>query len=201
MGKASTARLPCRSCPWRVDQDARSIPGFVLSLAEGLAVTCASERGGESVGHDEPQFACHQSRDGDEIVCAGWLAVEGSEHVGARLAVAFGKHPPDALRPGDDWPELHDSYAEVIEKLRRTDPARSATIKPRRDDMTTEPPYPTMDEVERADAVSLTRWVRYLPSPTDAQRDIMDRIIARRQALSDGDKIAASKEVGWDALP
>lgn len=61
-----------------------------------------------------------------------------------------------------------------------------------------EPSYPTMAEVEQADPVSLTRWVRFLPSPDDAQRDIMDAIIKRRQALSDPVKIAASKAVGWE---
>lgn len=113
-------RAPCASCPWRVDQDAQAIPNFDLALAEGLARTCASERGGESVGVEEAQFACHQSRDGAEVVCAGWLAVEGRDHVGARVNVALGHVDPAALQPQPEWGPLHGCYAEVIAKLRRT---------------------------------------------------------------------------------
>jgi hypothetical protein len=115
-------RKPCPSCPWRRDQDATAIPGFKLDLAEDLAGTCASTQGGVSVELGKPMFACHQSRPDEEIVCAGWLAVEGADHVGARMNVALEEWSPDALRPGEDWPELHGSFAEVIEKLRRTTP-------------------------------------------------------------------------------
>lgn len=114
-------RRPCPSCPWRVDQDAQVIPGFVLDLAEDLAGTCASTRPNhESVPLGEPMFGCHQSRPGEEFVCAGWLAVEGSGHLSARFSVMNGTMPIEALHPGEGWPELHGSYAEVIEKLRAT---------------------------------------------------------------------------------
>lgn len=114
-----TVRKPCPSCPWRLDQDAQVIPNFNLNLAERLAATSPDERGmGPDFG--APQFACHQSRDGEEIVCAGWLAVHGENHPNVRLAVAMGRLPPEALAPGDDWPELHASYHEVIAKLRAT---------------------------------------------------------------------------------
>ncbi len=66
------------------------------------------------------QFACHQSRAGREVVCAGWLAVVGHCHPAVRLGVALGATPVEALSPGEDWPELHASFAEVIGKLRVT---------------------------------------------------------------------------------
>lgn len=112
-------RGPCPSCPWRVDQDASDIPSFSLELAEGLAATCRSERGSD-VPLGEPLFACHQSHPGEEVVCAAWLAVEGYGHLGARLGVALEQWPPEALEIDEDGPELHGSFAEVIEKLRAT---------------------------------------------------------------------------------
>lgn len=115
----SACRKPCASCPWRVDQDAQSIPNFSLDLAEGLANTCPDERGfGPDFG--SPQFACHQSKIGAEVVCAGWLAMAGAAHPGVRLSVMCGATSATALSPGADWPELHGSFAEVIEKLRAT---------------------------------------------------------------------------------
>ncbi len=117
--RVSVYRWPCPSCPWRIDQDALAIPYFSLDLAEQFAATCPDDR---NMGPDfgSPQFACHQSRPGVEIVCAGWLAVVGNAHPGVRLNVALGHTPHEALSPGEGWPALHGSYGEVIEKLRVT---------------------------------------------------------------------------------
>lgn len=112
-------RRPCPSCPWRRDQDAQAIPGFRLELAEALAATSPDDRGfGPDLG--APMFACHQSRDGDEVVCAGWLAVHGAAHPSVRLAVLRGDLVPEQLAPGEGWPALEASYQDVIAKLRRT---------------------------------------------------------------------------------
>lgn len=112
-------RRPCSSCPSRVDRDATAIPNFRLELAELLAATCPDERGmGPEFG--AAQFACHQSREDAEVVCAGWLAVAGHRHPVVRMAVLAGATPHEALIPGDDWPELHGTFGQVIAKLRAT---------------------------------------------------------------------------------
>jgi hypothetical protein len=105
-----SVRLPCPSCPWRVDQDASDIPNFSLELAEGLADTCEDM--------SIKQFACHQSRPEQEVVCAGWLARYGWDNLGVRLGLTSGRYTREMLEPGDDWPETHETFAEVIEKLR-----------------------------------------------------------------------------------
>lgn len=108
---------PCPSCPWRVDKDARHIPNFDLEKAEGLAQCCPDSRGfGPSFGSS--MFACHQSAEGQEFACAGWLATVGHAHPNVRLAVAMGRLPETALAAGKDWPKLHRSFPEVLEKLR-----------------------------------------------------------------------------------
>lgn len=113
---AACVRQPCRSCPWRRDQDAQDIPNFRLDLAEALAATSPDDRGfGPDFG--SAQFACHQSREGAEVVCAGWLAQVGSAHPAVRIQVMTGRLDPAALEPR---PELHDTFGEVIEKLRAT---------------------------------------------------------------------------------
>jgi hypothetical protein len=114
----SCVRQPCASCPWRLDQHADAIPNFSLDLAEGLVRTTSDELGA-------PIFACHQSRNGEEIVCAGWLARYGADSIAIRLQLMDGRCHPSALSPGDDWPELHETFREVIEKL-RTDEAEQA---------------------------------------------------------------------------
>jgi len=125
MPEPKPARQPCLSCPWRLDQDARDIPNFSLTLAESLAGTCPDHRGmGPDFG--APLFACHQSKVGAEVHCAGWLARVGHAHPGVRLAVTSGRLDPSHLEPGSDWPALHDSYAEVLDKLRRSAAAPAA---------------------------------------------------------------------------
>lgn len=112
---------PCPSCPWRKNKTASDIPNFSLNKAENLAGCCPDSNGmGPSFGSS--MFACHQSHEGEEFACAGWLATVGHAHPNVRLAVAFGKLPVDALTPGKDWPELHESFSEVIDKLRSTAP-------------------------------------------------------------------------------
>lgn len=111
---------PCTSCPWRVDQSAQDIPGFSLEMARDLAATCPNERGhGPSFG--AAMFACHQSKIGGEMACAGWLATVGHSHPNVRLAVIQGRVSPDALSPGDDWPALHENYGQVLQKLEGAD--------------------------------------------------------------------------------
>lgn len=113
-----SVRPPCPSCPWRVDQDATTIPNFRLDLAEDLADTCG--RQGADVALDGRWFACHHCKPDEEFPCAGWLAATGWYHIGVRIAVSQGRVSPEALEPGENWPELHADYDDVLEKLRTT---------------------------------------------------------------------------------
>ncbi|WP_369796867.1 DUF6283 family protein [Cupriavidus sp. WS] len=108
---------PCSSCPWRCSSEASDIPGFDLQLAEDLAATCPDHRG---MGPDGGAsfFACHQSKEGAELACAGWLAQVGHRHPGVRMAILSGRLDPKALVADPGWPELHDNYQQVLEKLR-----------------------------------------------------------------------------------
>lgn len=113
-------RQPCKTCPWRVDAHVRDIPGFRLEMAEGLIATTSGEFGA-------PIMACHQS-DETKFVCAGWLARHGADSLTARMVLANAIRPadgtskgitPEGMEPGEDWPELHADYPEVLAKMRR----------------------------------------------------------------------------------
>ncbi|MFC5511131.1 DUF6283 family protein [Massilia jejuensis] len=117
-----TLPQPCPSCPWRVSTAATDIPHFDIELAEDLAECCPDEDG-HGPDLDASMFACHQSRPGGEFACAGWLAVVGHKHPLVRLAVRDKRLPATALLPGRDWPPLHATYPEVIDKLHATLPA------------------------------------------------------------------------------
>lgn len=115
----TTLPQPCPSCPWREATTASDIPNFDIELAEDLAECCPDEKGyGPDV--DASMFACHQSRPGREFACAGWLATVGHKHPIIRLAVMKKRLSAKALRPGQDWPRLHPTYPDVLNKLRAT---------------------------------------------------------------------------------
>lgn len=101
------------------DSSASDIPNFSLELAENLAHTSPDENGmGPDYG--APIFACHESREGGEIACAGWLATVGGRHPAVRLWIFNGKISADQLEPKPGWPKLLPDFKSVIEKLRRT---------------------------------------------------------------------------------
>ncbi len=111
-----TPRRPCVECPWRRDVARGQFPP---ERYEALLET-RGRRDDEFTGHDAPidapWFACHKARPGEEFGCAGWLAVEGSSHVGVRLAVLRGLVAPEALAPADGWPELLSDYDELLRR-------------------------------------------------------------------------------------
>lgn len=112
-----TLRKPCQSCPWRVDQTAQDIPNFDMILAEKLS-SCSPDDNDYGPEYTAQLFACHQSRLGEEFPCAGWLATVGHRHPMVRFSVSLGRIPAEALKPGEDWPDLHPTYQEVLAKLR-----------------------------------------------------------------------------------
>lgn len=103
-------KRPCDECPWRKDcEPGRFEPERWAVLAES-SLDIRTNFGPE---FGAILFACHKSPEGGERACAGWLAVEGVAHPTVRLSVAMGALPESALRPGDDWPALHESFADT----------------------------------------------------------------------------------------
>ena len=102
------AKTPCRDCPFR-----RDAPAGHFTPARYEALRCTVGDPGQEAPIDAPLFACHASREGREVACAGWLAVTGHQHLGVRLAVITGALPAEALTPRPDWPALYDSYDQL----------------------------------------------------------------------------------------
>lgn len=108
MVKINHPNRPCSECPWR-----RDVPVGQFDPERYIALESTS-RGPD--GHPmlgDPLFACHKTKEGAELACAGWLAVEGLDHLNIRLALATGQLVwEDVLKP-EGWPELYSSYTEM----------------------------------------------------------------------------------------
>lgn len=109
--------IPCKTCPWRTDQTAATIPGYSHSKACGLMNT---------VGDTDamrPIMACHGSIEGKERVCNGYLAMEGERNINVRILASMGKmaYPAQALEACKAARiRMHWSYRAVLRKLART---------------------------------------------------------------------------------
>lgn len=103
-------KQPCAQCPWRKDIETGQFPA---DRYEELAAT-SGEKGAEAP-YGAPIFACHKGTEENPMPCAGWLAAIGYHNLTIRLAVLNGDLPQDALSPGEDWPPLYESYAEMME--------------------------------------------------------------------------------------
>lgn len=101
-------KRPCDACPWRKD----AVPGR-FTEERWAALVATSDTGRGSAGLGDPLFACHKTEEGAERACAGWLAQEGGGHIAVRVAVVQGHLPVEALTPGKDWPELHETFAQA----------------------------------------------------------------------------------------
>lgn len=103
------AKRPCPNCPWRVDAE----PGE-FTEERHRALARANGRPGDEAPIGSPMFGCHKIETEPGAACAGWLAVAGHHHLTVRLAVITDRLPAEALRPGDDWPELFPDYAAML---------------------------------------------------------------------------------------
>ncbi|MBT2609897.1 hypothetical protein J7I97_16855 [Streptomyces sp. ISL-87] len=113
-------KAPCNECPWRVDAP---VGRFSMRRFEEMRQTSEQPSVGDhgamikAAAGQQEMFGCHKGDPGtgDDLACAGWLAVAAHENISVRLDVALGRLPASALSPGLNWPELYDSYDAMVE--------------------------------------------------------------------------------------
>ncbi len=107
-------KLPCPSCPWRVNQGVSVIPNYVQEKAEGLLCTVGR-------GDDFRQImACHRSTDKKMIACKGYLAREGWSNINVRLLLTRNQieNPSEVAEACEQASiELETDYPTVLRKL------------------------------------------------------------------------------------
>jgi hypothetical protein len=106
--------LPCKTCPWRVDMDATTIPGYDHEKAKNLMNTVGE---GDAF---RPIMACHHSTDDNVYACKGYLAREGWSNINVRLLLSKGKivNPSEAEDACNlHGVELEPDHPTVLTKL------------------------------------------------------------------------------------
>lgn len=81
----SCADKPCPTCPWRKSSTTggSDIPNFSIELMRNLADTVPPQ--GSDVPWPRKVFACHNSKQGGEYACAGYVARHGETNVNLML--------------------------------------------------------------------------------------------------------------------
>ncbi|WP_433330075.1 DUF6283 family protein [Spirillospora sp. CA-294931] len=107
---------PCDECPVRADNIHNPCSKFPAERWDELRASIDDGNGG-SAPLGAILFGCHKGQPGTgaDLACAGWLAAFGDRSVAVRLAIAQGRLDPEALRPGTNWPPLHESWDEMAE--------------------------------------------------------------------------------------
>jgi hypothetical protein len=104
-------RLQCPTCPWRVGTDPeRDIPdGYCAEKHAALRGTIA-EPGALPGSGPLRIMACHYSRVGSEVHCAGWLhhQLGVGNNLALRLEHARGRAPTPRVR-GEQHPTFDDT--------------------------------------------------------------------------------------------
>jgi hypothetical protein len=112
--KGCKALLPCATCPWRVDPDASTIPGYDHQKAVRLLGTVGDGDAFRKI------MACHNSTDRNAHACRGYLAQEGWSNLNVRILLARGEIlNPSAIRDACETHgvQLEPVYPAVLKKL------------------------------------------------------------------------------------
>jgi hypothetical protein len=108
-------RFPCGECPVVKDNDDNPRSKFPAERWEMLRAT-VEDRPGDHALLGAPLFGCHEGAPGTgaDMLCAGWAAAFGRDSVELRVAIATGRLPADVLDRGAQWPELYETWDDMV---------------------------------------------------------------------------------------
>ena len=101
-------RRQCEKCPWKVDTDPHDIPHYEEERHRDLAGTI--KEGLEGIGGGRV-MACHETPEGAEKPCVGWLANQlgPGNNIGLRLAASAGRIDTDFELDGEQHEQFEDT--------------------------------------------------------------------------------------------
>lgn len=116
MSEMPYRKKPCEKCPW-----VQTTPPGEFSAARYAALRTTTGYPGAEAPPGSPLFACHISKEGKDVPCAGWLAAVGYYSIQVRVLIAHGRLPRNVLQPGRTWPPLFTSYDAMEAVMARED--------------------------------------------------------------------------------
>lgn len=110
-------KKPCKNCPWKRSSNpsGSDIPNFSMELMEGLKSTVPDPFN----PLETRVFACHDSKEGKDKVCAGYLARGGTDNIHVRLMAMNEEVNIYILAEEASKEDLFDSFNEMLETYRK----------------------------------------------------------------------------------
>lgn len=108
------SRKQCEKCPWRKDVDPNDIPGgYCATKHADLERTIADPGSCANLG-ELRMMACHETPEGAELPCVGWLAnqIGPGNNIGLRMAAMTGRIDADVETVGEQHETLEDTLPE-----------------------------------------------------------------------------------------
>lgn len=105
-------RKQCAKCPWRKDVDPHTISnGYSVEAHKKLRGTIAD---GLRLGGELHLMACHESPNGAEVPCVGWLnhQLGVGNNIALRLAVMRGRLSADFEVVGEQHERFEDTLPD-----------------------------------------------------------------------------------------
>jgi len=105
-------RRQCAKCPWKVDTDPHDIPGgYCPEKHKKLGSTIAEPARIPIPGSPLRLMACHETAEGKELPCVGWLENQlgAGNNIGLRLAVSCGQFDANIETVGPQHQRLEDT--------------------------------------------------------------------------------------------
>lgn len=112
--KPKKPRKQCAKCPWKVSTDPHAIPnGYCTTKHAGLADTIAAPA--TMTSGPLRIMACHETPEGQELPCIGWLVNQlgPGNNLGLRLAVLQGRIDADVETVGPQHETFEDTLPRV----------------------------------------------------------------------------------------
>jgi hypothetical protein len=102
----------CAKCPWKKETDNSEIPGYSKDYHENLE--CKLSFNDNSIGGIEKNqyaMACHESKEGDDYFCVGWLVNQLGEgnNILLRLAMLNYSNASELEVYGQQYSNFKDS--------------------------------------------------------------------------------------------
>ncbi len=114
--------IQCGKCPWRKDVNPRDIPnGYCVQKHKDLEETiatppCSTEDTIKMLGDDSPlkMMACHESENGHESPCIGWLnhQIGVGNNIKLRLHMLSCSNAHEIVLCG----EQHENFEDTVPK-------------------------------------------------------------------------------------
>ena len=113
----SNPRRQCEKCPWKVSTNPRDIPnGYCPTKHAELDDTIADPGSLHSLGSNALRMmACHETVEGKELPCVGWLAHQlgPGNNIALRMAAMTGQIDATFELDGEQHERFEDTFPDV----------------------------------------------------------------------------------------